>query len=262
MVPLFQLNLTGLKGFKDYLESLTAEEIEALGTISRNGSGRKAFNDVKLETLLEAGGFTETNDPDVSLKLKDGDLEFDYVNDAGKTQFAPGDPDSNQGLIRNSTYYIRNVEWVSFALRQAYDIILSYQRDYLAQGKVELLKPITQREVANQMSISDTTLCRLINGKTFRALDGTIMPISSLVLQEEDINRLRACEVMSKMMRDGTYPSSDEAAIEEIYSRTGGEENGVRLARRTITKYRQIIETYVSKKQRTKLEGEDPENTE
>ena len=247
MIPLFELNLVGLRHLQDYIERLTPDEVEALGSVAIRGNGKKAFHDVKLETLLgESGASDISKDPDVSLRLNYGELNFDYSTDRIGDGFFPADPENEDSLIRNSKYILRNLRWVDGAMREVYNIVLNHQKEYLLTNNPEKLKPLTQEGIAEQMGISGTTVSRLMKGKTVRSLDGHIMPLNSLVLQQDEINRLRAYEVLATEIKNGTY-TTDEEAVKLVYERTGAENNGILLARRTIAKYRQEIEEQMCK---------------
>ena len=222
LIPLFDLTLGGLKRLKEYVKSLSPEEVEAIGSISSGGSGKKAFHNVSLENLLEELGASEINNPDVKLRMVDGE--------------------EKQGLIRNSKTLLRNICWVASAVRDVYDIVLNHQREYLTTNDPSNLQPLKFENIANKMGVSISTVSRLMKGKFVRSLDGQIMPLKSLVLQEDTINRLRAYEKIGSMIKDGSYPGDNEA-LKQIYERTGGDDNaGVHLARRTLTKYRELIE--------------------
>ncbi|MBS3076021.1 hypothetical protein J4429_06225 [Candidatus Pacearchaeota archaeon] len=242
LIPLFDLTLGGLKRLKEYVKSLSPEEVEAIGSISSGGSGKKAFHNVSLENLLEELGASEINNPDVKLRMVDGELVYEYESDKLGEDFAPSDNEEKQGLIRNSKTLLRNICWVDSAVRDVYDIVLNHQREYLTTNDPSNLQPLKFENIANKMGVSISTVSRLMKGKFVRSLDGQIMPLKSLVLQEDTINRLRAYEKIGSMIKDGSYPGDNEA-LKQIYERTGGDDNaGVHLARRTLTKYRELIE--------------------
>lgn len=248
MIPLFELNLAGLKHLKDYVERLSPEEVEALGSEVIRGDGKKAFHDVKLETLIsESGVLDVSKDPDVSLRLENGELKLDYASERFGDEFTQADTENEDCLIRNSKYMLRNLRWVDSAMREAYEIILNHQKEYLLTSEADKLKPFTQEDVANEMGIHYSTVSRLIKKKTIRNLDGDIMHLNSLIMNQDRINKLRVYEVLAPALKDGTYPHDDDKGVFFVYEKTGGENNGIMLARRTVTKYRQELEEQMCK---------------
>ena len=243
MLPLFDLTLQGLNTLREYLGNLTPEEVEAIGSASGNGNGKKAFHDYALESLIEETGARNFRGPDLKVNLSnEGQLSLEYLTDADYEKFQPSFSDEDS-LIRESKTLLRNISWVGSATKEVYSRVLNHQADYLRTGNCRDLKVLTQADLAGKMNISDSTVSRLVQDKTIIAPDGYLMPLQSMFIRGEEYrNKLKFYEIFGPMLKKGTYPNSDENAMIMFEAMTG-----IRLARRTISKYRSDMEDYMNK---------------
>ena len=256
LLPLLGVSLSNLSRVRKEVEKMTPEELNAFGTLSRGGKGGNAFYDHHLIDVLGEMNAFEIREPDVRV-VKDGDtVAFEYTCSAEYEEYKPTLIDT-ESFIRNPFTLLRNINWVIGTTKKMYDRVLKRQRNYLSTNNVSLLESCTQETIANDIAVSPSTASRLLKGKSIRSLDGYIMPLSSLILNQQKINQLRVYEIMGNWLRNGTYSFSDDDAVREIYTATGGEKGGIRLARRTVSKYRKSIEGYLLKKS-----GDNPDEIE
>ena len=252
MVPLFDISLSNLSSIRDEVEKMTPEELKLFGTLSRGGSGAKAFYDSNLTSILTDMGAYEIREPDVRVIKKDDSVVFEYNSPTDFEKYKPTLVDTDS-FIRNPLKILRDINWVIETSKKMYDNILEHQRDYLSTNDTARLRPLSQKDVGDLLDIHHTTASRLLCGKSLRAIEGTIMPLASLCVSQEHIDKLRVYQVISDMLIHGQYPSSDDVAVREIYRRTGGEKGGINLARRTVSKYRTFLMDHARKVQERKL---------
>ncbi|RUM32751.1 MAG: RNA polymerase sigma-54 factor, partial [Aquifex sp.] len=121
-------------------------------------------------------------------------------------------------------------------LRKILDIILERQEDFL-KGRGNL-KALTVKEVAEILGVHESTVSRIVNSKYVKTPVGTY-PLKFFfvresvegVSQDELLNLIR--EVIEN--EDKRKPLSDEQIAKIL------REKGFNIARRTVTKYREIL---------------------
>lgn len=244
MQQLFSLNLRELQLVRERFDAMSDHELSQFGTPpSDNGSGRKAFYDRPLEELAETVVAGHDREPDVTLHLGETGLTWDYNTIVTEERTPPSDPEKERTLIRGSRQTPNSLVWTMEAVRKMYDQVLTKQRNYLISGRTEDLKPITYDELGEEIGCHPSTVWRLAKGKEIKALDGTVMPLNSLIVREEQVSRLQAIEVIAPMIRDGTYTTAQKAA-DAVYEATG-----IEISRRTAQKYKEQIKDYLAQRE-------------
>lgn len=126
-------------------------------------------------------------------------------------------------------------------------ILIEKQSEFFINGK-KAIKPLTQKEVANEMNVHETTISRLANSKWIETDWGVISVkelFSSSMDSSEGVTSKTAIKEMIKEIIDnneGTKALSDQKIANAL------NEKGISIARRTVTKYRKelnIDSTYI-----------------
>lgn len=238
MQPLFDLSLEELDELKSYVEHMSESEREDIGSPKKRGSGKKAFKDVKLETLIDEGCERESSPADVRVHLnREGAVELEYLAGTNTEPIKESSGAENGALIRNAKTLLEQINWTQATVRKIYDIVLARQENYLATEDPAQLRPISQKEIAEEIGVSDSTVSRLLDNKYVGMVDGDEMPLKSLVIGQEGIDRLRVYGFMGRKLRDDTYPKNDEEMTALVK-----QEFGLDIKRRTIAKYRLHLE--------------------
>ena len=137
--------------------------------------------------------------------------------------------------------FLRGVEQRRLLIRRTCEAIAGRQREFLASG-FDALKPMRIKEIAQELGVHPSTVSRAVANKfaltphgvfELRALfsrsaqgpSGSSMP---LVLLKRSIRSMIQGE-------DPRMPLTDEALRSKL------EEQGIRLTRRSVTKYRQSL---------------------
>ncbi|MFT5284295.1 MAG: RNA polymerase sigma-54 factor [Planctomycetota bacterium] len=131
------------------------------------------------------------------------------------------------------------------------DVIFEVQKGFLEKG-VQALKPLRMQEVADEAGVHISTVSRAVAGKYAQTPQG-IHPlkffftggladssggVSSQTTIKEQIGELVAAE-------NKEHPYSDEELSELMH-----EKHGIKIARRTVTKYRKLLELPASSQRR------------
>ncbi len=203
--------------------------------------------------------------PDVFVR-KDGDEYIVTVNDDGlpklrvsrlyRTMLKGGgdlSPDATEYLqekVRAALWLIRSFGQRERTIRKVAESIVVHQSAFLEHG-VAALRPMVLRDVAEDIGMHESTVSRVVNGKYMHTPQGIFemrfffhsglghasgSDVSSVSVKEK-IRRLISAE-------DGRKPLSDAALAKSL------ENSGLRIARRTVAKYREEIGIPASKARR------------
>lgn len=143
--------------------------------------------------------------------------------------------------LRASTFLLRSIDQRQRTIYKIADAIVKQQHAFLEHG-VSKLRPMTMSEVANQVGVHETTVSRAVNQKYMRTPQGTfemkyffttgLRTDSGSSVSNESVKRLIQ-EMVSK--EDPGKPLSDLTLMQEL------QKQGIKVARRTIAKYRDIL---------------------
>ncbi|MCY3601369.1 MAG: RNA polymerase factor sigma-54 [Gemmatimonadetes bacterium] len=140
--------------------------------------------------------------------------------------------------LNSARWLIQAIEQRRQTMLKVMDFIVERQRDFFEKG-AEHLRPLTLRDVAKHIEMHESTVSRVTNGKYVQTPRG-LYPLKFFfsggysTLGGEDLSaegvRARIRKLVAE--EDPTAPLSDH----EITARL--QEEGVRIARRTVAKYR------------------------
>lgn len=117
--------------------------------------------------------------------------------------------------------------------------VIEKQKEFLDQG-VSALKPLTMREVAEELGIHESTVSRVSSNKYIETPRG-VFPIKCFFVSSIDgkseITAEKVKEELKKVIaeEDPDKPYSDQMLV-SIFA-----ESGIEIARRTIAKYRKEL---------------------
>ncbi len=134
--------------------------------------------------------------------------------------------------------------------------IIKRQKEFLESG-MDFLKPLALRDIAVAVKMHESTVSRVTNGLMISTPRGTfpLKSLFSVTIETDDKETSKSAAAVRNMIRTilsgekGDKPFSDEL-IAKIVSK-----NGVKLARRTVAKYREMLNIPSSseRKRRAKL---------
>jgi len=151
--------------------------------------------------------------------------------------------------LQQARWLVRGLEMRHETLLKTARVVFQRQRDFLRNGE-EGMMPLTLREVADAISMHESTVCRVTSNKFVQTPWGvypmkTFFP-SQIQGAENETSGI-AVRAMIRRIVDGEKASAPlcDGAIAAILAR-----NGVLIARRTIAKYREAMKIAPAKLRR------------
>ena len=151
---------------------------------------------------------------------------------------------SNQSLVRHlqeARWLLRSIEQRFATIQRVADAIVARQRGFFEYGEVAM-KPLTLKLIAGELGLHESTVCRVTNNKYMATPRGLFefKHFFSRRLATENGGAASATAVRAVMKEliaaeDPRAPLSD-AELARLLA-----QQGLRVARRTITKYRALM---------------------
>jgi RNA polymerase sigma-54 factor len=203
--------------------------------------GRK-YADV-LPGYLTPDIIVEEVDGEYVVTLNDGNLprlriSSTYQKLAQNGQFKGQAKEFAQSKLNSANWIIQAIEQRRQTMLKVMHVILDRQREYFEKG-IHCLRPLTLREVADEISMHESTVSRVTNEKFVQTPRGVFRLkfffSSGLSTEEgEDVSargvKARITELIEA--EDSRRPLTDQQVVEML------REEGVHIARRTVQKYR------------------------
>ena len=215
-----------------------------------------------------ARNFTDTDDrtigitPDVYVVKDEGEfmvLDNDrgvqrlFINEA-LTKRLMKDPSAKEFIgekLRNAQWLIRAIEQRRKTIIRVAECIVEKQREFFENG-VAHLKPMILRDVAEAVGMHESTISRVTTNKYMHTPQGLFelkyfFNSSIRRVANEDIASESVKQAIKTLIdqEDKTNPVSDQAIVEML------EKNeGIKIARRTVAKYREMLGILASSKRK------------
>jgi RNA polymerase sigma-54 factor len=221
----------------------------------------------KLESV-PARNFAEVDEktiaitPDVYV-IKDGDqfvvtdndkgLQRLYINE-NLAQRMLKDPKAKEFIsekLRSAQWLIRAIEQRRRTIIKVTECIVEKQREFLERG-VGYLKPMILRDVAEAVGMHESTISRVTSNKYVHTPQGLFelkyfFNSSIHRVADEDIASESVKQAIKKIIaaEDKSNPYSDQAIVKILE-----EQDGIKIARRTVAKYREMLGILSSSKRK------------
>lgn len=166
-----------------------------------------------------------------------------------------GNPDAKtkeyiKKKIESAKWLIESIEQRNNTVRKVAQAIVDHQKEFLDNGP-EFIAPLKMQQIADQVGVHVTTVSRAVDDKWIQTPRG-LFPLkrffgggTQTADGEEvawDIIRIKLKEIVDG--EDKNDPLSDDALVEEL------KKHGYNLARRTVTKYRKLLDIPSSRQRR------------
>jgi RNA polymerase sigma-54 factor len=143
--------------------------------------------------------------------------------------------------MRSALWLIKSIQQRQRTIYKVAKSIIKFQRDFLDRG-IEFLRPLVLRDVADDIGMHESTISRVTTNKYMQTPlglyelkyffnSGLSTSEGEFVASESVKNRIR--EIIEK--EDSKKPLSDQKIADMLSGET------VNIARRTVTKYREIL---------------------
>jgi len=161
-----------------------------------------------------------------------------------------GDRKYIQQKQREALWLIRSIHQRQRTIRKVTTSIIKFQREFLDKG-IQFLRPLVLRDVAEDIEMHESTISRVTHNKYVHTPQGIyelkfffntgITSIQGETLASESVKSLLR-EIISK--EDAKKPYSDEKLVQIL------KDNNIHIARRTISKYREMMKILSSNERR------------
>lgn len=170
--------------------------------------------------------------PDISSKVRKKLKEFEMHAAASpkKQKFAG--------------YLYSDRDWVECTQVDMMGYICDRQIRYLYSGNDLDFKPLTQKNISNDIGISFSSVCRLLRRLTI-SLDQRIIFANELV-PGSSLDIIRGTAALKELMQDREYYDSEWKIADHKLKAILASNYDVWISRRTVSKYRQIIKQQAS----------------
>ncbi len=157
--------------------------------------------------------------------------------------------------IRSKLKRIQNIQRAltlrEETIRRVSESILEKQKDFFAQGDISLLKPMTMKEIAQIIGRNESTVSRVVNSKYVETPYGTFR---MSFFFHRPLNNSTTHSISREMIKSHIHnlieeenphtPLTDEEIAKLL------KERGIKIARRTVTKYREELKIPPAHKRR------------
>jgi len=178
--------------------------------------------------------------------LKDGSLPRLRINNMYRNLLSNSRTSKDEkrfikGKLEAANMFIKNIENRNGTMLRVMNAIVERQHDFFARGP-EYLKPMILQDIADVVERDPSTVNRVTNGKYVQTLHGVyeIKRFFSAGVTQEDgseVSNVQVKEAIRSLIaaENPAKPLSDQAIVEAL------EEQGLKVARRTVNKYREAL---------------------
>jgi RNA polymerase sigma-54 factor len=154
--------------------------------------------------------------------------------------------------LNSAMFLIRSIEQRKNTVYRVLEEILVVQKEYFDKG-TEYLKPMTLKEIANNLEMHESTISRAIREKYVRVNNGKIVKMKDLftngiasVVGGEDVSTISIKKAIKEMVdnEDQKKPLSDQIICNRLNI------EGMNISRRTVAKYREELQIKSSSKRK------------
>lgn len=183
--------------------------------------------------------------PDVIIHLRDGKLEPEVVEGyrfslqinplyqqlamrANKQAGAMSEQEREhiKRYVNRSKLFISNIQQRRDTMRRITECLITIQEDYILHG-VRRLKPLTRAQLAQYIGIHESTVSRATADKYVMLPNKQVIPFSDFFSASLSVK-----DVIKEIITKEAHPVTDKEIVNRL------QEQGIRVARRTVTKYR------------------------
>jgi RNA polymerase sigma-54 factor len=146
-----------------------------------------------------------------------------------------GDHAVLRNLLEEARWLVRGLSMRNDTLLRTAQVLVERQRGFLERGE-EALTPLTLREVADAIGMHESTVSRIVSGKYVQTPRGTfeLKRLFAVRLEGADIGGTAVRAMVKRLIE--TEPANAPLADDVIAGLLARQ--GVRIARRTVAKYR------------------------
>lgn len=249
---------------RDYLEDIAMNRLTAVS----KSMGISVYKVQELADLLRSlepkpgriyasSGSTNYIIPDVNVENENGTLIASIntssvprviIRSEYKSMLQDAEKNSRvanflSGRFNSAMWLVRSIEQRNETITKVTQAIVDFQRDFFFKGK-SYLKPLTMKEIAEKVGVHESTVSRAVNGKYMQSPQGVyelryfFSGTGRFTGPDGDSTSGEALKALISSMiekEDKSQPLSDRTIAEAVAV------TGIRISRRTVTKYREEL---------------------
>ncbi|HSD14483.1 MAG TPA: RNA polymerase factor sigma-54 [Flavobacterium sp.] len=236
---------------------------------------RKAIDEIEKLNPKPGGSFESSSKtiehvvPDFAIRVVDGELQLtlngrnapelhvskDYQEMLQTYKDSKEKSNSQKDAVQFIKQKLDSAKWFIDAIKQrnetllvTMNAIMHYQQDYFIDGDESKLKPMILKDIADMVGLDISTISRVANSKYAETPYGTklIKEFFSEAMkndQGEDVSTIEIKKILKTVIEeeDKRKPLPDDKLAEIL------KEKGYPIARRTIAKYRELMDIPVAR---------------
>ncbi len=237
-------NIKGLQKLTSLNEEVLKEQIRLIRSLDPK-PGRKYSND--SDNIFHPDVIVTNNNSEWSVELNQGTLpkitiNEDYVKEIESLQCGESDKKFINESLNSARWLLKAIQQRNITTLKISSEIVNQQKEFFEKGK-KYLKPMVLKDVAKKINMHESTVSRVTSDKLMLTPRGIFemklffsASISSTKKGEthsaesvrESLKKLISSEPINS-------PLSDEMLVEKLQN------EGIDLARRTVAKYRELL---------------------
>ena len=220
------------------------------GSISSDFSNNSIIPDFIL-SLQDGNLVVELNRrnlPELRLSNSYKDILQGYKDDPKKTKSQTQTVQFLKQKLESAKWFIEAIEQRYQTLFQTVNAIVNFQKEYFITGEEKNLKPMILKDIAEIINMDISTISRVANSKYIDTPYGIKLLksyFSEGILNSDgdEVSTIEIKKILKEVIddEDKTKPLSDIELSEKL------SEKGYKVARRTISKYRDQLEISVAR---------------
>ena len=244
-----KLNLSD-NDLKESIDEISKLNPKPGGSISSEFSNNTIIPDfiLKIEEGELIVELNKRNSPELRLSNSYKNILEGYKNDPNKSKSQNQAMQFLKQKLDSAKWFIEAVEQRYQTLFQTVDAIVTFQNHYFLSGEESDLKPMILKDIAEKINMDISTISRVANSKYIDTPYG-IKLLKSYFSEGmknkdgEDISTIEIKKTLKQIIDD-----EDKAKpLSDIELSKGLSEKGYKVARRTVSKYREQLDLPVAR---------------
>lgn len=234
---------------------LVVEEISKLnpkpgGSITSEFSNNTIVPDFILS--IEDGNFTvelnKRNSPELRLSNSYKNILEGYKNDPKKTKSQNQTVQFLKQKLDSAKWFIEAIEQRHQTLFQTINAIVNFQKEYFLTGEEKNLKPMILKDIAEIINMDISTVSRVANSKYIDTPYGIKLLKSyfSEGMKNSEGDEISTIEI-KKILKEIVNEENKNKPLSDIELSDKLSKKGYKVARRTVSKYREQLEISVAR---------------
>ena len=234
---------------------LVVEEISKLnpkpgGSITSEFSNNTIVPDFILS--IEDGNFTvelnKRNSPELRLSNSYKNILEGYKNDPKKTKSQNQTVQFLKQKLDSAKWFIEAIEQRHQTLFQTINAIVNFQKEYFLTGEEKNLKPMILKDIAEIINMDISTVSRVANSKYIDTPYGIKLLKSyfSEGMKNSEGDEISTIEI-KKILKEIVNEENKNKPLSDIELSDKLSEKGYKVARRTVSKYREQLDISVAR---------------